>query len=40
MSTRDIKIIKDSKYTESINIEDEDYNYNNLPSYTNSEILT
>jgi hypothetical protein len=40
ISTRDIKIIEDSKYIESINIEDEDYNYNNLPSYTNSEILT
>jgi hypothetical protein len=40
ISTRDIKIIKDSKYIESINIEDEDYNYNNLPSYMNSEILT
>jgi hypothetical protein len=40
ISTRDIKIIEDSKYTESIDIEDEDYNYNNLPSYMNSEILT
>jgi hypothetical protein len=40
ISTRDIKIIKDSKYIKSINIEDKDYNYNNLPSYTNSEILT
>jgi hypothetical protein len=40
ISIRDIKIVEDSKYTESINIEDEDYNYNNLPSYTNSDILT
>jgi hypothetical protein len=40
ISIRDIKIMKDSKYIESINIEDEDYNYNNLPSYMNSEILT